>query len=186
MNGWDQWDDPVIALTLFVHRYERILPHAPYDAERNAVLEAERVAWRERFIRRTALRNPLAKADPIPNAMPRLCRWCGTDAFLPGRRSFCSPECRDEMGVRQNPTYARHLVRRRDKFTCALCGEKGRECDHIVPVSEGGGSCGVDNLRILCGQCHGRETGELRKRLNAAARDEAEEARGQTVFRLDP
>lgn len=29
-----------------------------------------------------------------------------------------------------------------------------REVDHIVPVAQGGGLCGPDNLRLLCGVCH--------------------------------
>jgi len=42
------------------------------------------------------------------------------------------------------------------------------EADHVVPVAEGGGACGLENLRTLCKRCHGRETGALRKRLNQA------------------
>lgn len=42
------------------------------------------------------------------------------------------------------------------------------EADHIVPVAEGGGTCGLDNLRTLCKRCHGRETGALRRRINRA------------------
>jgi 5-methylcytosine-specific restriction endonuclease McrA len=36
--------------------------------------------------------------------------------------------------------------------------------DHRVPVVEGGGSCGLENLRTLCWACHRRETAELAKR----------------------
>jgi 5-methylcytosine-specific restriction endonuclease McrA len=39
------------------------------------------------------------------------------------------------------------------------------EVDHIVPVSEGGGLCTLDNLRLICGQCHAQETKELAGRL---------------------
>lgn len=46
------------------------------------------------------------------------------------------------------------------------------EADHIVPVAEGGGSSGLDNLRTLCRKCHGQESGALRKRLNAARRQQ--------------
>lgn len=42
------------------------------------------------------------------------------------------------------------------------------EMDHRVPVAEGGGSCGLDNLRTLCWRCHKRVTAELRKRLAEA------------------
>jgi 5-methylcytosine-specific restriction enzyme A len=52
-----------------------------------------------------------------------------------------------------------------------LTGERARlrrrlwEMDHVVPVVEGGGSCGLDNLRTLCWRCHARVTAELRKRM---------------------
>jgi 5-methylcytosine-specific restriction endonuclease McrA len=39
------------------------------------------------------------------------------------------------------------------------------DADHIVPVAEGGGECGLDNLRTLCLRCHRLVTEELRKRL---------------------
>lgn len=44
------------------------------------------------------------------------------------------------------------------------------EADHIVPVAEGGGACGLDNYRTLCIWCHPRETGQLRRRLNRRKR----------------
>ncbi len=43
------------------------------------------------------------------------------------------------------------------------------EMDHIVPVSEGGGVCGLDNLRTLCHWCHGEATTNLRRRLSVKA-----------------
>ena len=51
------------------------------------------------------------------------------------------------------------------------------DMDHIVPVSEGGGGCGLDNLRTLCLWCHRRETVALKRRLATAAR----RARGRPV-----
>lgn len=44
------------------------------------------------------------------------------------------------------------------------------EMDHILPVSEGGGECGLDNLRTLCIPCHDTVTAQLRGRLAADAR----------------
>ena len=38
------------------------------------------------------------------------------------------------------------------------------DMDHITPVAEGGGSCGLDNLRTLCLRCHHRQTRRLRQR----------------------
>ena len=39
------------------------------------------------------------------------------------------------------------------------------EMDHIIPVVEGGGACGLDNLRTLCLSCHKEESAKLAKRL---------------------
>lgn len=39
------------------------------------------------------------------------------------------------------------------------------DADHIVPVAEGGGGCGLENYRTLCLRCHRRATHELRARL---------------------
>ncbi len=38
------------------------------------------------------------------------------------------------------------------------------DADHIVPVVEGGGGCGLENYRTLCVWCHRRETAELARR----------------------
>ena len=39
------------------------------------------------------------------------------------------------------------------------------EADHIVPVAEGGGQCGLENYRTLCIRCHRKVTRELMGRL---------------------
>ena len=44
------------------------------------------------------------------------------------------------------------------------------EMDHILPVSEGGGLCGLENLQTLCIPCHRAETKELVRRRAAAKR----------------
>jgi 5-methylcytosine-specific restriction endonuclease McrA len=35
------------------------------------------------------------------------------------------------------------------------------EADHIVPVCDGGGVCGLDNYRTLCVRCHKADTARL-------------------------
>lgn len=40
------------------------------------------------------------------------------------------------------------------------------DADHIIPVAEGGGECGLDNYRTLCLRCHKAETRRLQRRLH--------------------
>jgi len=124
----------------------------------------------------------------------RYCRYCGQQVPK-GRRTWCSDECVDEASIRCNPSHAAYRVGQRDKGVCAICGvdtkilkkrairERGEflaemmdrgfpdvwrewwEADHIIPVSEGGGHCGLENYRTLCVPCHKSETAKLRKRL---------------------
>jgi 5-methylcytosine-specific restriction protein A len=51
------------------------------------------------------------------------------------------------------------------------------DADHIVPVSEGGGVCGMENYRTLCLRCHRIETALLAGRL-------ADRRKGQGVLDL--
>lgn len=38
------------------------------------------------------------------------------------------------------------------------------EAHHIIPVSLGGGCCGLENYRTICLRCHKKETADLAKR----------------------
>ena len=50
------------------------------------------------------------------------------------------------------------------------------EADHIIPVCEGGGFCGLDNFRTLCLPCHREETAKLAAR---RAKSSSETSPGQ-------
>lgn len=39
------------------------------------------------------------------------------------------------------------------------------DADHVLPVTEGGGECDLDNIRTLCLRCHRVVTKELRERV---------------------
>lgn len=52
----------------------------------------------------------------------------------------------------------------RDRWDALGLVPHGWEMDHVVPVVEGGGECGLDNLRTLCIPCHRRNTAELARR----------------------
>ena len=115
-----------------------------------------------------------------------ICRWCRAPVARP-RRTFCSDACVHEWKIRSSPWYVRREVKKRDKGICRLCGfdvlkahrEWGRrkppatdraarrtwraerprwEADHIVPVADGGGECGLENYRLLCRPCHVKVT----------------------------
>lgn len=134
-----------------------------------------------------------------PSALPKgsngraLCRYCATEVSPP-RRTFCSGSlaafgrdgriirggdgCVHEHSIRSNPGYARKIVYARDRGVCQKCGydtagEAGRlwQADHVIPVVEGGGECGIDGLRTLCTGCHGVETAELAGRRAAKRRE---------------
>jgi 5-methylcytosine-specific restriction endonuclease McrA len=42
------------------------------------------------------------------------------------------------------------------------------DADHILPVTEGGGECELDNIRTLCLRCHRAVTKQLRERIRRA------------------
>lgn len=126
-----------------------------------------------------------SKLPKGPNGLP-LCRWCKTRECATSRNTFCSPECVHEHKIRTQPSYAKQLVYDRDHGVCAECGVdtcadlKGPvvqptrlfgtvsgsrwDMDHIIPVCEGGGDCGLENYRTLCKPCHKRETAALARR----------------------
>ena len=126
-----------------------------------------------------------------------ICRWCRGPVARP-RRTFCSDPCVHEWKIRSSPWYVRREVKKRDKGICRLCGwnvikahrewtkakppaanrvarrawraERPRwEADHIIPVADGGGECGLENYRLLCRPCHVKVTLTWRARRAAAA-----------------
>jgi len=135
----------------------------------------------------------------MPGSRVRLaqCRICD-DPIPRGSRAYCSDRCATEGRVRRSPEFAADLFRFKFGTRCASCGadeglwrkaweaasEALREVgivyllsafptfqlDHIRPVADGGGSCGLENYRLLCRPCHAgvtrrwqRERGQRRK-----------------------
>ncbi len=114
------------------------------------------------------------------------CLECGADITAKQRRTFCSKQCADSFSLKTSAMEVRIAVFKRDKGICAKCGKDVFEnafwrsgvprtrrargsgdlwqADHIVPVVEGGGACGLDNYRTLCTACHKAETADLAKR----------------------
>lgn len=121
-----------------------------------------------------------------------LCRYCANEVPA-GRRTFCGGAqasfvyrdgryitpghgCVHEHCLRSDPGYARKCVWARDQGKCELCpatsSHRGAshewQADHRVPVVEGGGACGLENLRTLCTACHRLETAKLAARRASA------------------
>jgi len=91
------------------------------------------------------------------------CIYCGK--AVPKRTKlkwYCNKVCLDDFNVVTG--HFKFKVKKRDKNKCAICREYGDEIDHIIPVCEGGGCCGLDNLRTLCNSCHRKETNKLMAR----------------------
>lgn len=93
-----------------------------------------------------------------------VCALCGLDCAKLKRR------LRDLYRVRGR-TWYRSVLRiiglRRPRSTYW-------EMDHVIPVVEGGGSCGLENLRTLCIWDHLAETRKLMKRLREARKSAAD------------
>ena len=133
-------------------------------------------------IRRRAVSPDSWGKPDLNEAGEPVCRWCRGPVTKP-RRTFCSDACVHEWKIRSSPSYVRKEVKKRDRGVCQCCGFDVRaaerawrlqkppgtdraarkawraarprwEADHIVPVADGGGECGLDNYRLLCRTCH--------------------------------
>ncbi len=109
------------------------------------------------------------------------CLECSGDITAKRRSTFCGKECAETFTLKTSARAVRFAVFRRDNGICALCGKDSFEgqftaprrahgsghlwqADHIIPVVEGGGSCGLDGYRTLCTACHKAETAALSRR----------------------
>lgn len=119
----------------------------------------------------------------MPGARARIaaCRICG-DPIPAGRRTECSDRCAAEARIRRSPEFAADLFRFKYGTRCASCGQDEAlqektwlaahallqaqhlsrllkpfptfQLDHIRPVADGGGECGLENYRLMCRLCH--------------------------------
>lgn len=95
----------------------------------------------------------------------RLCQTCGVRSCAFGET--CKPCSKSNQGI----TWARKTAIFRDDSTCQICGlrEIGLvEVDHIVPVWKRPDLyCSIDNLMVLCPNCHKRKSIRDRKDYHA-------------------
>lgn len=96
-----------------------------------------------------------------------VCAICGFDSLA--AQSRVKRIMQVAKRNRRHFTFSR--LRKFSRRTRIYSNNQPYEIDHIVPVCEGGGCCGLDNLRTLCFVCHSRVTAELSKRRAAERRD---------------
>jgi 5-methylcytosine-specific restriction protein A len=106
-----------------------------------------------------------------PNGKKLCCCGCGREVGK-GFRSSATYNCYPEWARINDPSTIRNLVKFRDRGICAICKVEGLswEAHHIIPVSEGGGQCGLENYQTLCIACHKIETAKLARRRAENAR----------------
>lgn len=107
--------------------------------------------------------------DAVLNRDQGVCAICGADAGLAARID------RHLIVSRTSPPAERAEKQAARETFLQLWGASSWsphlwEADHVVPVSEGGAGCGLEGYRTLCRPCHSRESGLLRRRLNARHR----------------
>lgn len=101
----------------------------------------------------------------------KACLECGVESWIQKRRQFCSLRCSRLggnnpawKGDAAKPTSARQRAHRIDidRSICERCGVEGVHHRHHKDENTYNNS--LDNLEILCAQCHGKEhmTGQTR------------------------
>jgi 5-methylcytosine-specific restriction protein A len=92
-----------------------------------------------------------------------VCAICGADTVAQYEEYRKIPH--DAFENRKAGTDARSQFRKAHGIPPSRsCGDWW-DADHIVPVIEGGGECGLSNFRTLCISCHRKETKQLHGRL---------------------
>jgi 5-methylcytosine-specific restriction protein A len=119
-----------------------------------------------------ALRCGLIKPTEVVYGRDRgICALCGVDAGL-AARVIRHIRGHDRWDFRLS--YTDNIARTSDARSAAFelmeawGASEDRaalwEADHVIPVAEGGGGCGLDNYRTLCIACHRGETAGLATR----------------------
>lgn len=130
---------------------------------------------RRRRTAQTANRTLAVKAECALSAWDGVdghCHWCNRE--LTGRqRSWCSTTCQRTFEKNHVWSVARMTTRRRAKYRCETCGSNDRiEVNHIQPVVGAGYRLAchhhLDNLEVLCHDCHVQVTNAQRAARKAA------------------
>jgi hypothetical protein len=90
-----------------------------------------------------------------------ICQECGRDTLAAERDA--EQAVRDALAARRLSPYSAEgrEIRHAIVSQFGYARSRWREVDHIIPVVESGGLCGIDNLRLICGACHLAATSRL-------------------------
>lgn len=87
--------------------------------------------------------------------------------FTPNYRNYCKNH--NHLDMHQFTSWAtiRHMVIKRDDFTCVKCGaielSHNLVGDHIIPIALGGNEFDINNVQTLCKRCDKIKTAQDRK-----------------------
>ena len=81
-----------------------------------------------------------------------ICKLCGIDTKDIAKNAI------NLVGEEKEAFLKEHSISMKRKIWIKKHGGGLWDADHILPVTKGGGLCGLDNLRTLCIKCHKNET----------------------------
>lgn len=107
-----------------------------------------------------------------------VCAHCGMDTDKLARiwRHLFRRACYGDGNLPRNQARRKALMEKYPWAKLNLYHDKVYalwQADHIVPVVEGGGECGLEGYRTLCTPCHKAETKKLRLRLKKTRQEVA-------------
>lgn len=96
--------------------------------------------------------------DCVYNRDKGICSICSIDTKKTTKELLFSDEnIKKELLSKYNISSKRKIWKRKH-------GGGLWDADHIIPVKEGGGLCGLDNIRTLCIKCHKEVTKKMHKK----------------------
>jgi len=111
-----------------------------------------------------------------------VCAKCGLNGHIARKLAISLGWDDDHRGEGLRKFYMDHLAEI-GGYKCPSTPRYWWEVDHILPVAQGGGSCGMENLQTLCYWCHKKKTAAEHK-ANRQVEIEAKAAERQRVLAL--
>lgn len=112
-----------------------------------------------------------------------ICACCGLDTEALEKLIRAAGQRVSEEGNWRGHYRHQTMLLVRFGLTPHEAGKSLWEADHIIPVEEGGGCCGLDNFQTLCVWCHKVKTKEqAAARADRRAREKEKESNQGSLF----